>query len=272
MPVDPKKKRIVLAVHGVQSGTDEEINCHKDLKKLIKDRLGDGELNFDTKIYKYENINDKALDKVKKLFSLFRGGLYAEIPVKKMIGGVVTNLIDVIGDVLINLEEGTTAREIRDGLIKIILKYYKKGNMLYLVAHSLGSIYAFDAVNEFIKKEEYFDRNDRKTWPVQALVTLGSPIGIELFKGRKIENLGEGREFFRWRNYWARTDPVVSGNIFGIPIKGYKIAEKFSKKSEKCGWDIQDKKIDAGKAWVQAHSAYWKHPGIGDDLISLISS
>ena len=63
-----------------------------------------------------------------------------------------------------------------------------------IISHSLGTVYALDAINELIRREEYFKGNDRKTWPVQGLITMGSPLGLEieilgttLFEKRKIE-------------------------------------------------------------------------------------
>jgi hypothetical protein len=50
------------------------------------------------------------------------------------------------------------------------------------VAHSLGSIYAFDVLNSLIGDGEHFDPGSRKTWPIQGLLTLGSPIGLDMFK------------------------------------------------------------------------------------------
>ena len=38
MTVDPSKKRIVLVVHGVQTGKDEDQLQHKQIKALINGR------------------------------------------------------------------------------------------------------------------------------------------------------------------------------------------------------------------------------------------
>ena len=85
-----------------------------------------------------------------------------------------------------------------------ILEVYEDGNPCYVVAHSLGSIYALDVVNELIRDSNYFDRSNRKQWPVQGLVTIGSPLGLSIFKRNKVASLGEGRNFLRWMNYWDR--------------------------------------------------------------------
>ncbi len=272
MSVDPSKSRKILVVHGVQTGRDKDINAQELIKKLIINRLNGIPVDFDTEMYRYENINDKAQEKLRKTFDLFLSNLTKEISFAKLLGIAVDKGIDLVGDVVIKCRDGSTAKVICDGLIKKIEDIYEEGNPLYIVSHSLGSIYAFDAVNQLIKDERYFNRDSRRTWPVQALVTMGSPIGLSMFDRNVVEELGAGRKYFRWMNYWARTDPVVSGNFYGKPIEKYQIAEKFTTNSETSGWLIQDRVIDTGEAWLMAHIAYWNNADIGDDLITLITS
>ena len=38
------------------------------------------------------------------------------------------------------------------------------------------------------------------------------------------------------------------------------------------GWFIQDRVVDVGRAWLAAHVGYWRHPAIGDDLATLITT
>jgi len=272
MGVDPLKPRKILCVHGVQTGRDADIDRHDVLRELIIDRLNGRPLVFETEMYKYENLNDQAQAKLKKVLDVFLRKLVDKVPFGKLIGSLIYQGTDLVADVIIKLKEDTTAKMICNRLIDKIEEIYKEGNPLYIVAHSLGSIYAFDAVNQLIKDSQYFDRNSRRTWPVQALVTMGSPIGLSIFKRKTVTNIGDGRHFLRWINYWTRTDPVVSGSFYGKPYAGYQIAERFTTKTSKCGWFIQDRVLDLGKTWLLAHAGYWEDPGIGDDLVTLISS
>lgn len=272
MSVKSTKPRKILCVHGVQTGRDDDINRHEVLKELIIDRLNNRPLAFEIEMYKYENINDEAQKKLKKVLDVFLKKLTDKVPFGKLLGSIVYQGVDLVGDVLIKLKEGNTARIILNDLIRKIEQIYQEGNPLYIVAHSLGSIYAFDAVNQMIKDSQYFDPNSRRTWPVQALVTMGSPIGLSMFKRKTVKKLGEGRHNFRWINYWARTDPVVSGSFYGKPYEGYQIAERFATNTKECGWFIQDRVLDIGKTWLMAHAGYWQDAGIGDDLVTLISS
>ena len=264
MAIDPQKQRRILVVHGVQTGTNEDLNQHKLIKALVIDRLNGAPVDFDANIYRYEDLNDAATRRLRRLFKLFLKNIIAE--------KTVDLTIDLVGDVLISLKGGVTAQKIRQGLIDRILENYEDGNPLYLVAHSLGSIYAFDAVNELINRRDLFDRESRKTWPVQALMTLGSPIGLRMFKRNRVRRFGRGRHFFRWINYWDRTDPIVSGSFYGKPQQGYDIVERFNTEANDSGWFIQDRVVDVGRAWLAAHVGYWRHAAVGDDLATLITT
>lgn len=262
MAVDSTKPKLVLVVHGVEAGEDKDQNQDQDIKDLILSRLNGAPLPFDTTMCRYENINDEAQQALKTVLELFAQNMLEQ--------KAIDLAVDIVGDVVIALADGSTAQIIRQGLVDRILEVYAEGNPLYLVAHSLGSVYAFDAINQLIRSDEHFKRDDRKTWPVQGLVTLGSPLGLKMFKRNRVKPLGEGRKFLRWINYWARTDPIVSGSFYGKPQAGYNIVERFATDDENCGWLIHDRVVDIGKTWLMAHVGYWHHPGLGDDLVSLL--
>ncbi|VAX37689.1 hypothetical protein MNBD_UNCLBAC01-291 [hydrothermal vent metagenome] len=267
MSVDPKKQRKILIVHGVQSGSDEDQKQDRIITELVNNRLGNIPLDFKSELYRYENINDAAQKKIRLLSNLLIKTPVGEFVAKKV--------IDTVGDVVTSYLNTSTAAKIREGLKKQILENYDNGYPCYIVAHSLGSIYAFDVINALMKEDEYFDRGSRKTWPVQGLMTLGSPIGLSIFKNKnrkKVTNLGPGNKWFRWLNFWDRTDPIVSGNIFGKQLQGYDIAEKYQSKSLNQGWVIRDKTVDTGKVWLMAHVGYWDNPVVGDHLVDMITN
>jgi hypothetical protein len=266
MAVDPGMTRKVVVVHGVQSGPD---NLNQDvlIGDLIKSRIGKIPISYACELYKYENLNAATLEKYKKLLDLM-----AVVPIGQTIGDA---LIEMVGDVVISLENGKTAQFIREGMRQKILDIYTAGNPCYIVAHSLGTIYAFDVLNSLIGDGEHFDPGSRKTWPIQGLLTLGSPIGLNMFKvtGRNsIRDFGLGDKWFRWLNIFDPNDPVVSGNIFGQHLSGYKIAENFLSGDPKQGWVIRDISADTGKSWLMAHTAYWHSPVVGDKLVDMITS
>lgn len=266
MAVDPRKSRRVFVVHGVQLGDNEDLTQHELIQRNVQARLGDLPLRFKAELYRYEDLNDEAQQKWKLLLNFL---------VSAPIGTVAGEALDLIGDVVTARLNTSTAHAIREGLKDRILRFYDAGHPCYLVAHSLGSIYALDVVNELMRSDGLFDRGSRRTWPVQGLVTLGSPVGLDLFrtKGRKrLANLGEGYKWFRWMNYWDRTDPIVSGAIFGTQLEGYDIAEHYRTQSVRQGWVIRDRPVDSGQQWLLAHVAYWEHPIVGDGVADLIAN
>lgn len=267
MPVVPHKTRRVLVVHGVQLGGDDGLNQHRLVNELIQARLGGIPVHYGVDLYRYENINDEAQQAYNRLV-----GLMASTPVGSVLA---SSALDMVGDVVINLADGSTAATIRDGLKEKILAYFDAGEPCYVLAHSLGSIYAFDVLRELMQSTDYFDRASRRSWPVQGLLTIGSPIGLGMFRvaGRRtVSQLGEGTQWFRWVNYWDRTDPVVSGSIFGKQLLGQKIAEKYLSSDERQGWAIHDRPVDTGKVWLLSHVAYWENPVVGDGLVNMLTN
>lgn len=264
MAVDPTKSRTVLVIHGVQTADDAQLDQHVLIKDLLQSRLGNQPFEFTTELYRYEDINDAAQEKYMGLLQLLQ-----YVPVA---GSLAADAFDLVADVVTARSDTSTAAAIRAGFAAKILHIYASQHPCYVVAHSLGSIYAFDVINELIQTSGLFDRNDRTRWPVQGLLTLGSPIGLPMFRGERrwLAPLGAGDAFFRWVNYWDRNDPVVSGAIFGSALDDYRIAEDYLTDSPRQGWDIQDKPLDTGKQWLMAHVAYWRHPLVGDGFLDLI--
>jgi predicted alpha/beta hydrolase family esterase len=279
MSVDPRKSREILVVHGIQTGTDGDLNSHRQLGNLVARHLNGIPIGFDCELYRYENVNDHAQAKLTRLMNAAAEALLGGRPLAGMLLDGIDDAIDLVYDVVIALAADSTAAAIRDGLCERIMdSYLNRGHPLYLVAHSLGSVYALDAVNQLIRTRPsgVFDRDRRKTWPVQGLITLGSPLGLPMFGAdRKLEALGPGRKWFRWFNYWSRTDPVVSASFYGAPNGGYQIAERFGRPfalGGELGWIVHDRVVDSGAAWLAAHAAYWSYPALGDDLVTFISS
>jgi len=193
MPVDPGKPRKVLVVHGVQSGTDVDLDQDRLVAALIEARLGGLPLQYEVDLCRYENINDRALAKFKRLI-----GLIAATPLNAAVAGAV---LDLVGDVVVALADDSTANTIRAGLRKPIFETYELGQPCYVVAHSLGSIYAFDVINELMKTSAYFDRGSGKSWPVQgdAIVFRGTP-GQDRLAGQS-ESVDRNQECGRFLHY-----------------------------------------------------------------------
>ena len=277
MSVDFRKDAHILAVHGVQLGDDESIKSDEQVRKLVTKSLSRSHLErqFEVFGFFYEDINDEA----QRFYSIIASAISRGNP---LAGQALKAVIDIVGDVVTAARNTSTARKIRNKLRKKILDSYKAGHQLILVAHSLGTIYSLDAINELIRREEYFDGDNRNTWPAQGLITMGSPLGLDidiagtkLFEKRKIEPVPNAEyEVLPWHNYFNRLDPVVSGNVFGAPVEvqGAKgpVEKRYGDDTRAAQWLLQGHKVTSGKQWLLAHTTYWRNPKIGDRLVDML--
>ena len=266
MPLDPGKQRKILVVHGVQTGDNDQLHQDELVRNLFSNRKGDIDIDYEVVLYKYENLNNQVLDKLQDL---------AKRLITHPVGALLApSVIDIVGDVVISLANGSTANKIRTGLRDMILNYYDNGHPCYVVAHSLGTVYSFDVLNELMTHDEYFSRDSRLNWPVMGWLTMGSPLGLDMFKasGRNtLTELGTGDRVFPWRNYYDPNDPVVSGNIFGIQLGNEKIAEAYLSGNETQGWYAKDFRVNTGKIHLAAHTAYWETSSVGDGIVAMLS-
>lgn len=250
-----------LVVHGVQTGEDAGLDQDRLIDRAIRRLPGGAGLDFTASLYRYENLNDQAQSLVKSALGLLGRSLIA--------GQATDLLVDLVGDVVIKWRQTETARAIGEGLKAEIVKYYEQGRPLYLLGHSLGSIYAFDVVNELMGEPDYYRDGTIENWPVQALVTIGSPIGLSMFRRSGLRKIPFQEELFRWLNLWDRTDPVVTGHVFGLANSDYEIAERFTHAGT--GWAVQDRPLDSGTQHLLSHIAYWERRELAQDMLELMS-
>ncbi len=277
MPVDFRKPAHVVVVHGVKPGEDEDIESEKQIRALINRSLAEShiEKDFEVRGYLYENINDEAQELYQQIGKAITAG-------QPLVGRALQSVIDLAGDVIIAAKNTSTAHKIRKGLIDFILESYRGKHQVVVVAHSLGTVYALDVVNDLIGRANYFKGDERTTWPVQGLITLGSPLGlgldfggVKIFERRKIRNI-DGAEYnlLPWHNYYNRLDPIVSGSIFGEPaeIDGARgpVEQRYGPSVLGKSWLLQGHVVVSGAQWMLAHSTYWSNPAIGDNLVDML--
>ena len=261
MPVDLNKPARWLVVHGVQVGDDSDLKQDETILTELRKQPAAQGLDFTTSLYRYENINDEAQSMVRSALSLLKQSIVAE--------HVVDKLFDVVGDVVINWRQGETAKKIGQGLKDTILEAYVEQTPLFILAHSLGSIYAFDVVNELMSSDEYYT-GSIESWPVQGLVTIGSPIGLGMFQRQGLQEMSNQEELFEWINIWDRTDPVVSGNVFGLANSDYEIAGRFPDIGS--GWaKPQDIVLDTTHHHLASHVSYWERPEVSRHMLSIMT-
>jgi len=271
MPVDFEKPKKILVIHGVQRGDNDDQTQDETIQANVEDQLDDLGIPFAVDIFKYEDINDEATDLIKRALAALTSNVIA--------GWVVQQAVDIVGDVAIALSEGSVYNEIKQKFREKILESYADGEPLFIIAHSLGSIYAFDVINEIMKDSEFFLPNQPETRPVAGLITIGSPLALDLFERdwQDMTNLvpmghsiDDDFRLFPWRNYWDPTDPIVSGSLAGLPWNEQKFKEKFGDKPFDLGWDARSRSVITGKAHVFAHTAYWRDPSVGLGIRQII--
>lgn len=141
-----------------------------------------------------------------------------------------------------------------------------------LVAHSLGSVVAIDYLTALLQQGAF--NKPPQCWPVHALLTIGSPLGIDVplagvkagFLDRNEALLDlEGLPGFRWTNIFDRDDPVVTGSIFDKPYGEPHLSafEGYQK------LNVLDFEVDAGIC-VVGHIGYWRHSVVAQHLYDLL--
>lgn len=275
MGVDFDKPPRVLVVHGVQRGTNDDLDQDQVIAGLVNRSLAATGVTrqFDVRLYKYENINDEAQNTVQLLTKLLLGALGVGAPLAALASETV---IDIVGDVISASLESRTALTIRDGLVEMLLEAYEAQLPQVIVAHSLGTVYSLDAINYLMEQPGIFDRADISTWPVQGWVTLGSPLGLQLLGRDSLARLGgSGSSLFPWYNYWNPLDPVVSGSVLGRPEamdpagRG-PVGQRFARALQDSFWGLREHKVTSGKQWLMAHTVYWDNPSIGDAIVNML--
>lgn len=256
------EKRHILVVHGVQIRSNNDLDYDKLIKKLVF-KNSSTVIDFDASMLMYEDTNDNATGVFK-----FISGILGSNVVVKFLSGL---FVDVFGDIFIALKGGSTADKIKANLKIRILEIHAAGQPLYLMAHSLGSIYAMEVVNELIEQGMFDNMNDKTSWPIQALITTGSPLGLDIVHSENVAKLDSGKYRFPWLNFWDKNDPIVSGSLLADDDEISHVRDTFGTIKDK-GWMLKDYEVNSGGNWVSSHIGYWECDKIGVHLVTLLTA
>ncbi len=148
-------------------------------------------------------------------------------------------LADHFADVGRYLFDPVFAGEVRQRLYRLLVPALRENQRILLMAHSLGSVVAYDSLWELSGGSRFNTLRDRS---VDLFVTLGSPLGDETVK----ENLLGGknppatrypRNIRRWVNLAARGDTICydarMANDFR-PMRRMKLLESFQEQTDLC--------------------------------------
>ena len=145
-----------------------------------------------------------------------------------------------------------------------------KGNRIMLIAHSMGSIIAYDVLRDIGQKDANFQ--------LAHFVTIGSPLGLPHVKSKIIQQ----RAYVRikrkrlrtptvvtksWRNYADRRDPVAFDthlrDDFGENLKGVRVKDDLI---------VNGYRSPVGKANYHKSYGYLRAPELSEHIAEFISS
>ena len=273
MTVDFNKAPRILVIHGVQTTDKDDFRQDEYIRTTLNALLSSPDLHFDepfdfeTVMFKYEDISDDASYLVQRLLASMTGNSIA--------GWVVEKAVDLVADVYLAISGGAVYEQVKQRLVDEIELIHGQQHPLYLVAHSLGSFYALEVINDLMRGYR-FASGDKAKWPVQGLTTIGSPLGLDLFKRdvavlerRKVGVNVTSTPRFPWKNFWDRQDPIVTGNLLGYP-KATDFQWRFERQAaKKKGWSIRSDEVNAGHtAHLLAHTAYWTNPTVAQGILN----
>jgi len=244
----------MIYIHGVQAGDNKSAiegptRMEKSVRNLIKELPEEFKFDYDQAMPAYEDINDNGTgSKVRNISRLIFQSM-----ANPLAAAAFDGFMDLVGDVFI-YQYSNDAEKIRE----VVNRDIGSNNNCVLAAHSLGSVIAFDIINERMKSGEFKDKHVDE-WPIRSLVTFGSPLRLKLFRESRHISHHHGKKdsVFHWFNYLDRDDPIVSGNVFGQGITSDDPMSDCYPEAEDRGWHIHDRPINTG-AHLYSHINYWE--------------
>ncbi len=116
----------------------------------------------------------------------------------------------------------------------------KNADRTFVIAHSLGSVIAFDSLHAW--------EGGVRPAQVALLATMGSPLGKRIFVGHRGRPSGRPASVDGWMNFHSPTDPIAS------PLAGSYA-------------NVEDRGVTTSKLPLTAHGAYWTHAEVLTDLL-----
>jgi len=279
MPVNLNNPPHVLVVHGARRGSASKVRHDRAVTRLISNALATSNISEDFTVRQYVYEQKKDRHPTVRLGKLLGAALIRGRP---LVGLALATTVDLVGDVVLNVVDGSTAARVRAGLKAAILESHEAGHRVLVVAHSLGSVYALQAINELMHEDPArFAGHDRRLWAAQGLVTLGSPLGLDfrllglrVFPKIPLVKIPSRCERFPWHNLYSRHDPFVTGRVFGKRMKCDEcdgpVERRYRADTDAAGWLLQGHHVRTRVKWLAAHSAYWTEPAVGERLVGML--
>ena len=263
-------KHQLLMIHGMGESNSE--NEYGELEKRIRNKLYDPE-RFEFVRVEWQSITHNAEEKI---YSVCLPNLNF---VRKIeyVGPVRYFMTFYVGDIIAYSAEPAS----KNGIRKKVWSQIKGpcGTGPYsILAHSLGSIIAFDYLFKlFVKKTFLWPGSakvssrktlDRYTGNFRHMFTFGSPIGLFMLRqgklwlteepfGKIINPVPTGHE---WLNFYDKQDAVT-----------YPLTDLFALNSANIGAPIRDIVVDTGDLIANSHTDYWFNDDMADQIADVLN-
>jgi len=183
-----------------------------------------------------------------------------------------------VGDIIAYTSEPANSNGIRETVWQQISECCESGPYSIL-AHSLGSIIAFDYLYKlFIKKTLLYpgdipETNTRKLNRYKKnfrhLFTFGSPIGLFML-----------RQGILWRTcdpFSSVTNPLPEGHTWlnfydREDLAAYPLAQLFGLNEKNKNKSLKDVKVNTGNLVVNSHLNYWKNNKMAAEIASVLNA
>ncbi len=119
----------------------------------------------------------------------------------------------------------------------------KNADKTVVIAHSLGSVIAFDSLHAW--------EAGSPPARIALLSTMGSPLGKRVFVGRRGRPSTRPGNADAWINFHSPTDPIASP-----------LAASYA--------DVEDRDVKTSILPLSAHSAYWTHTDVLRELLKTL--
>jgi hypothetical protein len=135
-----------------------------------------------------------------------------------------------------------------DGRIRARIAAAVGGGPAIVLAHSLGSVVAYEALHEYPSD-------------VLLFATFGSPLGLGTFVAPRVRPrpITVPACVAQWVNFWDRDDPVV-----GRPLSGRRVRANLDEVPLEC------RRVDADGFWVHPADRYFAHADVGGAIATAL--
>ena len=117
----------------------------------------------------------------------------------------------------------------------------KNADRTFVIAHSLGSVIAFDTLHAW--------EGGTPPGKVMLLATMGSPLGKGIFASHRGRPARRPANAEAWLNFHSPYDPIASA-----------LAGSYS--------DVADRGLKTSMLPITAHSAYWTHADVLSEMLA----